>query len=263
MVKLFATDLDGTLLKKGNIIKEEDKDSIKRLSDNGIDFAIATGRLDRDILEICKEINQSAHRVSQNGTFVQTKTNESIYTKTFDVSNSKAIHEKMRKYQNILCISTKDELYISKITAEMKALENFLYFPLIEGIDFLDQYGESIHASKYMLLGEEQDLVKIQTELLSHFTDNIESYLSDPNCLDIVPKGVSKAEGLKALAQHLQMEPNEIAVVGDSYNDIPMFEMTPNSYAMSTAPAAVQQKASHVVDDVFEAIDHITNAVKS
>ncbi|SER58412.1 hypothetical protein SAMN04487944_106144 [Gracilibacillus ureilyticus] len=263
MIKLFATDLDGTLLKSGNIIKDEDKRAIQLLSKHHIDFAIATGRLDRDILEICKELKQPAHRVSQNGTFVKTKDSESIYSKTFDVSNSIAIHEKVTAYENVLCISTCDEIYISEITDEMKALENFLYFPLVEGIDFIEQYGKSIHASKYMLIGEEKELTGIQKELTDQFADKMESYLSDPRCLDIVPEGVSKAEGLKALAAHLQIKPEEIAVIGDAYNDIPMFEMTPNSFAMSSAPAAVQQKASYVVSDVCEAIEQITNLVKN
>ncbi|KAB8129381.1 HAD family hydrolase [Gracilibacillus oryzae] len=263
MVKLFATDLDGTLLKKENVIKEEDIKAIKQLTSNGIDFAIATGRLDRDILRICKEIDFTAHRISQNGTFVQTRDNASIYAKTFDIPNSKAIHEKLITYQNPLCVSTNDELYISEISEEMKALENFLYFPLVEGIDFLDQYGETIHASKYMMIGQEQDLVTIESELRDHFAGHIETYLSDPRCLDIVPKGVSKAAGLHALANHLNIETEEIAVIGDAYIDIPMFEMTPYSFAMSTAPAPVQQKAAHVVNDVYEAIDHISDLVKS
>ena len=40
---------------------------------------------------------------------------------------------------------------------------------------------------------------------------------------------------------------------GDSFNDIPMFQLTPNSFAMATAPEAVQRHASAVVSSVSEA----------
>lgn len=263
MIKLFATDLDGTLLKSGNTIKNKDIEAIHSLSKTEIDFAIATGRLDRDILEICKEIKKNAHRVSQNGAFVLSDSHDFIHQRTFDLEMSYKLHEHITSYSHLVCISTKDEIYISKRTEELKAMENFLYFPLIEGIDFIDKYGTEINPSKYMLLGENKQLVSIEEEIKNLFGISIESYISDPNCLDIVPKGVSKADGLKRLAKHLHIKPSEIAVIGDAYNDIPMFEMTPNSFCMSSAPIEVRDKAQHIVDDVYEAIEQITSLVSN
>ncbi|SFM45234.1 hypothetical protein SAMN04487943_11924 [Gracilibacillus orientalis] len=263
MIKLFATDLDGTLLKPNNVIKQEDIEAIHRLKEHGIDFAVATGRMERDIVKICTEINHDAHRISQNGAFVDTKDNQKILTKTFDAATSSALHQAVDTFPNPFCITTADESYISFKTPEIKALEEILYFPLVEGVDFANDYNEAFLPSKYMLLGEEKDIVSFQKKIDETFHEVCESYLSDPHCVDIVPKGVSKALGLTTLADYLDIKPEEIAVIGDSYNDIPMFGMSANSFAMSTAPEAVKQKATHVVDDVFEAIELIQGKVST
>ncbi|WP_163539981.1 HAD family hydrolase [Gracilibacillus sp. YIM 98692] len=263
MIKLFATDLDGTLLKPENHIKEHDKKALHTLSNHGIDFAIATGRMDRDILEICKEIGLSAHRISQNGAFVDVKSNQKIYSKTFDAITSAAIHKTVQDYPTIFCITTADEIYISEKNEEIRAIEALQYFPLIEGVDFIDEYGDTVHPSKFMLLGEGEQLFSLQRELNNHFAEQIESYISDERCMDIVPKHVSKGNGLKKLAKQLNIETSEIAVIGDSYNDIPMFEMTPYSFAMATAPEPVKAKATYVVEDVYEAIEQLTITIKS
>ncbi|MGN8646884.1 HAD family hydrolase [Gracilibacillus sp. HCP3S3_G5_1] len=263
MIKLFATDLDGTLLKADNIVKQEDIDAIHRLKEHNIDFAVATGRMERDIVKICKEINYDAHRISQNGAFVDTKDNQKIFAKTFDAVTSSALHHAISAFPNPFCITTADEAYISFKTPEIKALEEILYFPLVEGVDFANDYHDQFLPSKYMLLGEEKDIVGFQQKINEEFHEVSESYLSDPRCVDIVPKGVSKALGLKVLAEYLHIKTDEIAVIGDSYNDIPMFEMTAYSFAMRTAPEPVQQKAAHVVDDVFEAIAYIQGKVST
>ncbi len=258
MIKLFATDLDGTLLKHGNVIKKEDIEAIHRLQEQNIDFAIATGRMERDIKKICTEINHDAHRISQNGAFVDTKSNQAILARTFDALTSNALHKVVDSFANPFCITTGDESYISMKTPAIKAMEAMQYFPLVEGVDFIDQYNDNFLPSKYMLLGEEKDIVALQEKINDEFKDVCETYLSDPRCVDIVPKGVSKALGLTTLAEYLKIQPEEMAVIGDSFNDIPMFEMTPNSFAMSTAPKLVQEKAAQVVDNVHEAIEQIT-----
>ena len=255
MVKLFATDLDGTLLKRGNIIQDDDIKAIHKLKGKRIDFAIATGRMDRDIQMVCNEIKHNAHRISQNGAFVDTKDNKTILTNTFDAETSKELHKAVEAFPNPFSITTQFENYVSFKTPEIKKLEDVLYFPLIEGVDFLDEYGGDFLPSKFMLLGEQHELLPFQQELNAHFHKVSESYLSDPHCVDIVPKHVSKAVGLQTLAEQVNIAPTDIAVIGDSFNDIPMFDITPHSFAMSTAPSEVQQKAKYVVDEVHEAID--------
>ena len=45
----------------------------------------------------------------------------------------------------------------------------------------------------------------------------------------------------------LGIAPEETIVFGDAMNDIPLFSVTENSYAVSSAPAQVRQQAKHTV----------------
>ncbi|WP_186576716.1 HAD family hydrolase [Aquibacillus kalidii] len=257
MLKLFATDLDGTLLGKGNHIIDEDKHAIHRLISQGIEFAVATGRMDRDIVKILTDIEAKGHRISQNGAFVFDKENRRLYKQTFNKEVSTLVHKAVAEHHDVFCITTADEIYISKKTAQIREFEPLLLFPLLEGVDFIHEYGQRIHPSKYMLIGETDEIIAAQDKLNASFSDVTESYLSDNHCVDIVPKGTSKAVGLEQLVKNMSIKPEEIAVIGDSFNDIPMFEMTPYSYAMESAHPDVKKKASKVVKHVHEAIDDI------
>ena len=108
-----------------------------------------------------------------------------------------------------------------------------------------------------MLLGEIEQLLLIQAELNETFKGKANSVLSAPKCIDVMPAGVNKQVGLTHLIKTLAIKPEEIAVIGDSQNDIEMLKMTPHSYVMSSADHDVKQAAQYVVDDVFEAINHL------
>ncbi|WP_269140690.1 HAD family hydrolase [Radiobacillus kanasensis] len=78
MIKLFVSDLDGTLLEEDKRVSEENQKQIKKLIANGVEFAIATGRSDRDIVKLMGDMDITGHRVSQNGAFVFNKTTKAF-----------------------------------------------------------------------------------------------------------------------------------------------------------------------------------------
>ncbi|WP_138420756.1 HAD family hydrolase [Aquibacillus sediminis] len=258
MIKLFATDLDGTLLKHGDnetiYILDEDKQAIQTVKDHGVEFGIATGRSEKDIVEILKTINQTGHRISQNGAFVYDIGDRLIHEEIFSKQLSKEIYEKVAQETDYHFVTTADEIHVTAKSHATERLERLSYFKVTETPNLRDTFGETVFASKFSMHGETEDLLQIKQRLDQQFNDNIESYLSDRHCVDIQPKGVSKALGLKYLMETLQLKPEEIAVIGDSYNDVSMFELTPHSYAIDTADPEVQQQANKVVKHVHNAV---------
>ena len=73
-------------------------------------------------------------------------------------------------------------------------------------------------------------------------------------------RGVNKGTGLRALCRLLGIQPSQVAAVGDSYNDIPMFDAAGLPIAMGDAPMEVRESARHTVasveqDGLVEAIE--------
>ncbi|WP_407272357.1 HAD family hydrolase [Radiobacillus sp. PE A8.2] len=254
MLKLFVTDLDGTFLETGTQINPKDAEAVQQLKKQGISFAIATGRMDRDIVEVLKEIQVDGHRISQNGGFVYDTNGKQIHGETFDFDLGRRIHKAISTHSSYYSVTTADEVYVPKKTEQMKEIEHLLYFPLLEDTSLASSYRENFSASKFSIHGDTEEIVAIMDQLATQFKTEAECYLSDKHCVDFVPKGISKALGVQRLIVQLGLNTDEIAVIGDSFNDVPMLEMTPNSYAMADAHPDVQKKANKVVGNVHEAI---------
>jgi hydroxymethylpyrimidine pyrophosphatase-like HAD family hydrolase len=69
--------------------------------------------------------------------------------------------------------------------------------------------------------------------------------------LDIAPEGVSKAHGLRFVADRLGVPAGDVLAVGDGRNDVEMFAWAGRSVAMGQAPAEVAAAADEVCADVY------------
>ena len=65
--------------------------------------------------------------------------------------------------------------------------------------------------------------------------------------------GVSKGLGILKLKELMHLE--EVAGIGDSYNDIPMLETVDHSFTFPTSPESLTSIVDDVVDSVEEALD--------
>ncbi|MDF2802175.1 MAG: HAD-superfamily hydrolase, subfamily [Anaerocolumna sp.] len=77
---------------------------------------------------------------------------------------------------------------------------------------------------------------------------------------EIMPKGYSKASGIKRLLDHYGISIEDAYVFGDSSNDLAMFEYIPNSVAMGESDECIYNKASFITKDIKN--DGIYHAMK-
>ncbi|MFC0270652.1 Cof-type HAD-IIB family hydrolase [Metabacillus herbersteinensis] len=263
MIKLFVSDLDGTLLNLKKEVSPTDIQSLKKLKESDVDICLATGRMDIEIAEVLKMIGETYHRISQNGAFVRTKDHQSLHSFTFEYQLAKEIFEKVRNMPFITLIADYEKNYTEKRDELIVQLESRMFAPIEENIELLTALGQSIIPSKISILGEYEDLSAFQKQLVECRSDEVETYISDEHCLDVLPKNISKGNALMVLMEHLGIKTDEIACIGDSFNDIPMFQLTPHSFAMDIALPQVKKEAAYVVSSVSEAIEKVLELNKS
>ncbi|WP_173917133.1 HAD family hydrolase [Halobacillus sp. Marseille-Q1614] len=257
MIKLFISDLDGTLLGMDHYIKDKDIQAIKKMSKKDIGFVVASGRMDLDIAEVLKKIEVNGHRVSQNGAFVQDFKEKKIYSAAFDTEPAKRIMDFIEKEPMVKTVSTKDHIYTSEHNEWVEIISKQLFQDVIIEPKLTSQFGKKITPAKITLHGKEDDVILAHSRLKKHFGAELDIFISHESCVDIMPKQINKGNGIQSLLQELQIKPEEAACIGDSFNDLPMFAVTPHSYAMSSAHPDVQSKAAYVVDHVYEAIEDL------
>ncbi|KGX88127.1 Cof-type HAD-IIB family hydrolase [Pontibacillus litoralis] len=259
MIKLLVCDLDGTLIDGENKVKQQDVQAIQDAIDNGITLAIASGRMDHEIKAVLELLEQkeNGHRVSQNGAFIYDKEGQAILSNTFPPEKIQELFRSTLGEDILTTVSTATDTYVLEDNLAAQEVQKRLFHKLIIEPDMLTKLGTEINPSKIAVFGKTDRLKALQKEIDATYDHYTESYISDPMCLDLMPKHISKGAAVKKLMQMYGYNPEEIACVGDSYNDLSMFELTPNSFAMPQAEDAVKEKATHVITDVADAIHYL------
>ena len=101
------------------------------------------------------------------------------------------------------------------------------------------------------------EVARVQREKFNNAYGTLFEIFWSKEAIEFMKKGVNKAEALTKLLEELKIEKNAVAVVGDSGNDVPMFEVFENSFAMAQAPEEVKMKAKTEVKGVYCIKDHL------
>ncbi|UOQ43667.1 HAD family hydrolase [Halobacillus salinarum] len=259
MIKLFISDLDGTLLGMNHTLKKEDVTAIQKLVMNNVQLAVATGRMDHEIKEILKRMGVAGHRISQNGAFIYDREDTHIHSKTFEGSLARKIMTEIEPEPLIKTVSTADKTYSAEHNEWIELISEQLLHDVIIHPKMAEEFGTTIAPSKITLHGKEHDVIEAYKRIDQRFGNDLDSFISHESCVDIMPKSINKGNAILSLLSKIGIRPEETVCIGDSFNDISMFENIPHSYAMSTAHPEVQQKAAKVVDHVHEAIKDLEN----
>lgn len=256
MIKMIVSDLDGTLLTLDNQVRKKDKEALASLVHEGIVLSIATGRMDHEILKVLENMEISANRISQNGAFLYSIKNELLANQTFAPDLAQKIYRFLPQTENsLVTIFSENQAYVTHRNQVLDQVEPRLFFPVIEDPTLIDKLGKDILPSKITVHAKTEFLQDLEKEFIASYTDIADCYISDAHCLDIMPKNISKGNAVKNLISQLGIENHEIACIGDSFNDISMFQLTPYSFAMTHADAGVKEYANYEVDYVYQAID--------
>ena len=70
--------------------------------------------------------------------------------------------------------------------------------------------------------------------------------------IEYVLKGCSKADGMNILLRHLGLGKEDALAIGDSTNDLPMFEAAGHTVCMGSGMAELKEKADYITSGVLE-----------
>ncbi|MFC5649524.1 HAD family hydrolase [Paenibacillus solisilvae] len=266
MIKLIVSDLDGTLLDHTRRISNRDLESVETVINEGFEFCIASGRMYSEIKIIMQQFNDCYHAIGQNGATVHKKDLDLLASSVFEPEVSSRLLQTTRRYNHFVNFihCTDDSFYIKERTDTSLPYESRILTACTVRDDLEAALQEDeIRCCKISYFGELEELNQLQAELNTRFEGKIETFISDKDCLDVMPLSVSKGVGLTLLIKELGLHPNEVACIGDSFNDLSMFDITEHSFAMSSSHADIRNQANTVIHSVAEAIHHIISYNRS
>lgn len=243
-MKAFASDFDGTLYFE-NIeggYKEEDLKKIKDFQDNGNYFGICTGR---PIIGVEKNLEGKVNLdfyIVTSGAIIFDKNKNILFKKIIEKEIMLSLYNMYKDITNVM-VQSPYAVYTFKI----------------EGVNLVQTMINDINEVKDEITGmslnaySEENAQRICKEIKYYYHD-LDAF-QNKNFIDVVAKGCSKGNAVKLIKELLNVD--TVVGMGDSYNDIPMLEKADISFTFHNSPDNVKQKATYIVDSIYEAIEKI------
>ncbi|PEB53166.1 HAD family hydrolase [Bacillus pseudomycoides] len=254
MIKLFVSDLDDTLVYNVSHMHEEDGKALCWLAEKGTNICFASGRFTHRIHDAVRRFTFPYYTTGLNGATMLLPNGEIFHESKFDDGVAQEIYQYIHDKGLADIVCTKEKRYTKKKNEHHHAFEDYMGVHIAEIETLGEEFGKTVHPAKLFVYGEEEKIVTLDQELRETFYEQAEIFISGKRYVDIMPLGVSKGSALKRLMEHLKIEAHEVACIGDSFNDISMFAVTPHSFTLHHAHPYVKGKAHHIVRSVEEAI---------
>ena len=234
-IKLFVTDLDGTLLPSGAEVPRRNIEAAQRAVRAGVTVTIATGRMYRAALPVARALGVDVPIITYNGAVIKSVSGK-VYDENFlppDVVGEVLSFCRARAWH--VQLYADDVLYFAEHDAYAEAdEENQALRGETVGWDGLAAHAE--HVAKLLVIsdGAEQTAERVAA-LNEAFGGRMQAMRSNPAYTEVVVPGVTKASALKKLASMLSVPLDAVMAIGDSNNDLPMLQAAGHSVAMGNA----------------------------
>lgn len=269
MIKLIATDMDGTLLNAAHEISQENQEAIKFAQEHGITVVIATGRAFYEANTPVAETDLKIPYICLNGAEVRDETfnimstshlNHSLVSKITSTLKEKDIYYQVYTNRGIYTENPQRDLEIyidiaerAGQKADVEKIENSIQKRIDNGtLKIVDNYDkiEDIPGELIMkILAFDSDLGKIDLvgqELAQ--SPNLAVSSSSRGNLEITHSDAQKGIALSTIAKQLGIDLKDVMALGDNLNDVSMLERVGYSVAMDNAAPEVKTVAKYVTD---------------
>lgn len=234
-IKLFVTDLDGTLLPSGAEVPRRNIEAAQRAVRAGVTVTIATGRMYRAALPVARALGVDVPIITYNGAVIKSVSGK-VYDENFlpsDVVREVLAFCRARDWH--VQLYADDVLYFAEHDAYAEAYEeNQALRGETVGWDGLAAHAE--HVAKLLVISDDAAQTAERVAALNEaFGGRVQAMRSNPAYTEVVVPGVTKASALRKLAAMLAVPLDAVMAIGDSNNDLPMLQAAGHSVAMGNA----------------------------
>lgn len=239
-MKVFATDLDGTLVHNKKVT-ETDREAIAAFQKENL-FGVCTGRPLSCLYDV--EGIPFDFYIMCTGALLLDKNRHVIEGHLLDKELVKDIFDHYKDHANII-VQTESVSHFY--------FTDFIDIPTLTIIKDFEEIKDSKFYSISIVFDTNEEAASYVSDVQERYP-MVSSY-QNKNVIDIVVKGVSKGTGVTAMKRHLNVD--EMCGIGDSYNDLPLFKASDHSFTFHSSPECVKKQVNEVVESVSEAIHKV------
>ena len=269
MIKLIASDMDGTLLNHNHKIPKENVKLINFAKNQGIEFVVATGRAYYEALPALNEENINCDVISFNGGIVYDKNGNIISIIPMLPKDLYYTIEILKSFNISYQLYTKNTIYTTSIETDINAYIDLIrsngYEPDVEHlraeaqqklevgyiteVENIELYLNEKENPPIKIIAISNDISKLENaaKLLSENT-SISVTSSGANNIEIMHKNATKGKALKEIAKIYGINLENAVAIGDNLNDQAMLDIVGYSVAMKNGNIKLKEQAKYVTE---------------
>mgnify|MGYP003293954618 CR=1 FL=1 len=247
MIKLIASDMDGTLLTTDKRLPADFTDVVRALYKKGVSFCIASGRqyasLRRDLEALVPELIF----IAENGALIMEQDRQ-LFIDPLDACDLPRIvraAEGLEQVYPVICRS--DAALVDKSASEAFVDELRMYYEQTFVVENLAEKCADFHDVCKVAFYDAGDAATHELPVLQRrLGDRHSVILSGANWVDVMKPGVNKGRAMRMLQRLKNLTPDECMAFGDYLNDLELLESVAESYAMENALDELKAIARHI-----------------
>ena len=270
MIKLVASDLDGTIIDKNNYIYENNFHAINDLNNHKMDFVICTGKTYPITKKICSKINASYGIFGNGNQIIDLRTGKEIYKNLLSQEQLMTCVEIGKKYNLHIHVYTDKEVISEKLlyldlrnyklqTATQS--EQYMDFKIVDDIkEYLSNH--KLNVCKLVITSDDStkaasdeilNSLDVSVTTIRKFGEYKDKIINkEYEYIDITPKNVNKDTALQILGNYLKIKPDEMLTIGDNINDLEMVKNSGVGVAVANAYDELKQVATYTTTNPVE-----------
>lgn len=246
MIKLIASDMDGTLLDDNKRLPEDFYEVVDALCERGIKFTVSSGRTFAALSHLFREeYLDKIDFICDNGAYIVHEGKTIDITPLERATFEEFVHaaEDIGGFRLLVCAV--GGTYHLPCDPEFDREVSRFYKNHIPCTD-LFSIDDTIYKLAVCDMQGAQERGKPALDAV--FGDRLNIQVSGPIWMDVMSGGVSKGAALKKLAAVLGIDVSETMAFGDYYNDEDMLRAAGVSFAMANGNDYIKSITDHIAD---------------
>lgn len=249
--EMIVLDLDGTLTNRDKVITPRTKDALMAAQKRGKKVVLASGRPTAGVLPLAEELclkDYGGYVLSFNGgMIINCRTGEVVFSQLLPQESNERIIELAKEHRVEYLTYEGNHLLVSDKTCPYAEKESRInHMPMQETADMASYL--NFQVPKFLLLDDGDYLALVEPKVKAALGKNFSVYRSEPYFLEVLPKGIDKAQSLGRLLEVIGLTKEEMIACGDGYNDLSMIQFAGLGVAMENAVFPVRKAADYITD---------------
>ena len=250
MIKLIASDMDGTLLNEHSEVPPETFDLIMALREKGVHFAASSGRRYDTLCKFFAPVREYMDFVASNGAQVFVN-GEVVDREVMSHASLLRLIEVVRRF-DCLHVALSDRTH-TFLYDDYDVYEREIDKDLPDAHRIYDELSPNVNILKASIYCDTSEyLMDMQYALSRELGDRFAFTPSGKKWIDANQLGVTKATGIAQVMRAHGIAREEVMAFGDAMNDYEILSFVGHSRAMGNARYAIKQIADKVIETNVE-----------